>query len=208
MGVMGEGELPSFRIPAILRNYKIPILLGGISLFSIVLSIVLLVKSTQTATPIRFSGDEASGSALGATILVDVEGAVLVPGVYTLPAGSRVEDAIVAAGGVGGNVDEEQFAKIVNRAAKISDGMKVYVPRIDANQTSHIINSEQNDPGNDGLVSVNFATQQELESLSGVGPVTAKKIIDNRPYQTLSELMTKKAMGASLYEKLKDSLSL
>ena len=59
-----------------------------------------------------------------------------------------------------------------------------------------------------GLVSVNFATAAELDVLSGVGPVTAQKIIDNRPYQSLDELVTKKAISASLYDKLKDTLSL
>jgi DNA uptake protein ComE-like DNA-binding protein len=123
---------------AVLRNYKIPILLGGISLVAIVVSVVLLVKSTQTTEPIRFSSEEASGSALSAgAITVDIEGAVERPGVYTLPAGSRVEDAITAAGGLGNGVDEEIFAKTVNRAAKITDGAKLYIPVIGLDQTSH-----------------------------------------------------------------------
>jgi competence protein ComEA len=191
-------------VEAILRNYKIPILLGGISVFAIVVSIVLLVKSTQTTEPIRFSSEEASGSALGAaTITVDVEGAVLRPGVYMLPGGARVEDAITAAGGLGSGVDEELFAKTINRAAKITDGTKLYIPKVGVDQTSHTVSDTQN-----GLISVNFATAAQLDVLPGVGPVTAQKIIDNRPYQTLDELVTKKAIGASLYEKLKNNLSL
>jgi competence protein ComEA len=188
----------------IFRTYKIPILLGGISVLAIVVSIVLLVQSTQTVEPIRFSTDEASGSALGAaTITVDVEGAVERPGVYILLAGSRVEDAITAAGGLGSGVDEELFAKTINRAAKITDGAKLYIPKAGIDQASHIVGDTQN-----GLVSVNFASAAELDVLPGVGPVTAQKIMDNRPYQTLDDLVTKKAIGASLYEKLKDSLSL
>lgn len=191
-------------VEAILRNYKIPILLGGISVFAIVVSIVLLVKSTQTTEPIRFSSEEASGSALGAaTITVDVEGAVLRPGVYTLPGGARVEDAITAAGGLGSDADEELFAQTFNRAAKITDGAKLYIPKLGVDQTSHTVSDTQN-----GLISVNFATAAQLDVLPDVGPVTAQKIIDNRPYQTLDELVTKKAIGASLYEKLKNNLSL
>lgn len=189
----------------ILRDYKIPIVLGGISVLSIVVSIVLLVKSTQTAEPIRFSSEEASGSALGAAALtVDVEGAVVHPGVYTLSGGARVEDAIIAAGGLGSDADEELFAKTINRAAKITDGAKLYIPKAGVNQTSHIPSETQNG----SPVSVNFATEAELDVLPGVGPATAQKIIDNRPYQTLDELVTKKAIGASLYEKLKNDLSL
>ncbi|MCX6794175.1 MAG: ComEA family DNA-binding protein [Candidatus Gottesmanbacteria bacterium] len=194
---------------AILRNYKIPILLGGISVLAIVVSIVLLVKSTQTADPILFSSvEEASGPASpaggSATLTIDVEGAVELPGVYTLPAGSRVEDAITAAGGLGSDVDEEVFAKTVNRAAKITDGAKLYIPKAGVDQTSNNISDSQN-----GLpVSVNFATAAQLDVLPGVGPVTAQKIIDNRPYQTLDDLVTKKAIGPSVYEKLKSNLSL
>jgi competence protein ComEA len=186
----------------VLSNYKIPILLGGISIISIVCSIVLLVKSTQTTAPIEFSSDmpEASGSAV---IMVDVEGAVVNPGIYTLPVDSRVEDALVAAGGTSSDVDEELFAKTINRAAKITDGMKIYVPVIGEDQTSHNLSDTQNGP-----VSVNFATVAELDVLPGVGPVTAQKIIDNRPYQSLEDLVTKKAIGPSLYDKLKNNLSL
>ncbi len=123
------------------------------------------------------------------------------PGVYTLPQGSRVEDAITAAGGLGSAADEVLYAKTINRAAKIVDGAKLYIPA----------KGEQS-PGTQGavstLVNVNSASQSELESLPGVGPVTAQKIIDNRPYLTLDDVVTKKAIGASLYDKLKNSLSL
>jgi competence protein ComEA len=190
---------------ATLRTYKIPILLGGISVFSIVVSLVLLVKSTQTAaTPIQFSSDgaEASGSALGAAIVtVDVEGAVVHPGVYTLPVDSRVEDAIQAAGGLESDADEELFARTMNRAMKLVDGGKIYVPSLSSSGIGSA-GSVSN------LVSVNTASQSELDTLPGVGPVTAQKIIDNRPYQTLGELVSKKAVGTALFEKIKDKMSL
>ena len=187
---------------AILRTYKIPLLLGGVSVIAIVISIVLLVQSAQTTTPIEFSSDRVEASS-AATLTVDVEGAVINPGVYMLSAGSRVEDAIVAAGGLAADADEELFAKTMNRAQKMTDGAKVYIPEIGTDQTSHNISTTQNE-----LVSVNYATLAQLDVLSGVGPVTAQKIVDNRPYQTLDELVTKKAISASLYDKLKNSLSL
>ena len=59
----------------------------------------------------------------------------------------------------------------------------------------------------EGLININTATQTELEALPGVGPVTAGKIIDGRPYQTLEELKTKKAVGNALFEKIKDKLT-
>lgn len=63
-------------------------------------------------------------------------------------------------------------------------------------------------PGVLGRVSVNSALAEDLEALPGIGPVTAKKIIDNRPYQTLEDLVSKKAMGKSLLNKLKEQLAL
>lgn len=189
---------------AVLRTYKIPILLGGVSVFAIIVSIVLLVKSTQTTTPIQFSSDNTEASS-AAAITVDVEGAVVHPGVYTLPAGSRVEDAITAAGGLESDADEELFAKTMNRAMKLVDGGKIYVPSLSSSPVSPL--RQLADPLSP-LISVNTASQSELESLPGIGPVTAQKIIANRPYQTLDELVAKKAVGQALFGKIKDTLSL
>ena len=180
------------------ETYKIPLVIGGISIFSIIFSIVLLVKSTQTTTPIQFSTDIVASKS--ADIKVDVEGAVKNPGMYSLPEGSRVEDAIVAAGGVNTEVDAQVFAKTINRAMKLVDGAKIFIPSL--SMTSYNIQ------GASSMISVNMATQSELESLSGIGPATAKKIIEGRPYQTLEELVTKKAIGTALFEKLKNDISL
>ncbi len=190
--------------------YKVPLILGVLSSFLIGLSIVLLIKSIQTTTPIEFSGDNsASGSSvLGQSVIkVDIEGAVAHPGLYSLPEGSRVEDAILAAGGLTAAVDDAQFAKSINRAMKLVDGGKIFIPSHDVSLQSPQGASVQSEPGN-GLVSVNTASESELDVLPGVGPVTAKKIIDNRPYQTLEELVSKKAVGAALFDKIKSQISL
>ena len=180
--------------------YKIPILLGAISILAIIVSVVLLVKSTQTQEPILFSSDSVPASR-SAVLTVDVEGAVVVPGIYSLPTGSRVEDAIIAAGGLGSDADTDIFAKTFNRATKLIDGAKLYVSA--NNETIvHIPDAAG------ALISVNSATESELDSLPGVGPVTAQKIIDTRPYQTLEELVSKKAVGPALFEKIKAQVSL
>ena len=184
------------------ETYKLPLVIGGLSLFSIILSIVLLFKSTQTTTPIQFSrsSDEASDSGQASVLKVDIEGAVLNPGVFTLPSGARVEDAIVAAGGLSKDVDDEILAKTVNRAMKLVDGGKIFIPSLSSPQSPQVPLSP--------LVSVNSGTQSDLESLPGVGPATAKKIIDSRPYQTIEELVSKKAVGTALFEKIKAQVSL
>jgi len=190
-------------------HYKAPILLGLGSLLLTGISVVLLVKSTQTATPIEFS--EASVSA-APKIAVDVAGAVRQSGVYHLDPGARVEDALVAAGGLTVDADSAWIAKNLNRALKISDGMKVYIPRMSEPETSHNLQTVVTTPGasssNGFVISINMSSQSDLESLTGVGPATAQKIIDNRPYANLDELVQKKAISQSLFEKLKSQLSL
>jgi comEA protein len=199
--------------------YKVPLILGAVSISFIILSLVLLVKSTQTTTPIQFSSsDDVAGTASASlrVSIVDVEGAVANPGTYSLASDARVEDAIEAAGGLTSGADEKYIAKNINRAMKVSDGMKVYIPETgdgaSQDATSHNLGTVVATPGtssqNSAFVSVNMASKDELDSLPGVGPVTAQKIIDNRPYATLEDLVTKKAIGSSLYEKLKNQLSL
>lgn len=210
-----EEDLPPDGIITVLRSYTWPIALGAVSLLCITISLVLLVRSIQTTNPIEFSNDkETSGTGVlsAGIVKVDIEGAVVSPGLYGLPEGSRVEDAIAAAGGLTANVDEIVFVKTVNRAAKIIDGAKLYIPKINeaGNSTSHNPYSivATSVPSRNGIVSINTASQSELELLSGVGPVTAQKIISGRPYQTLEELVAKKAIGASLLEKLRNQLAL
>jgi len=131
--------------------------------------------------------------------------------------------AIGAAGGLINNADKDYVAQNINRAMKVADGMKIYVPTIDEtshnsdsngiiNTTSHNFGSVVVTPGtssqNGSYVSVNMASKDQLDSLPGVGPVTAQKIIDNRPYASLDDLVAKKAIGPSLYAKLKNMLSL
>lgn len=188
------------------KNYRMPIILGLASVFFIIFSITLLIKSFQSTTPIKFSSDEATvaGVMRGGEVVVDVSGGVINPGIYSLPPGSRVEDAIIAAGGLSGQADSDRLAKVVNRAAKLSDGAKLYIPKF-----NDIVRREQESSTNPlGTVSVNAASQQELESLPGIGPATATKIISGRPYTSLEELVAKKAIGQALYDKLKSQLTL
>lgn len=200
-------ESPDFpsKLAQLWNIYRIPIILGLVSVLFIIISLTILIKSVQSNTPITFSHspDEASGSGQASSIIIDIAGAVAKPGVYSLPGGSRVENAIAAAGGLSGDVDSDRLAKVVNRAAKLSDGAKIYIPTLTGWNPAITLPDAGFHP-----VSINVASQQELEALPGIGPATAKKIISGRPYTDLSELVAKKAMGQALFEKLKDQLTL
>ncbi len=201
------------------RVYHAPIILGFISLIFVGLSVTIFIKSYQSSTPIIFSSGspisgittEATGSSEVQMLTVDVEGAVIRPGVYRLPAGSRVDNGITAAGGLSKRADIAAISRLLNRAAKLSDGAKLYIPALGdeavaTGQPSSAGSSGSIAPA--GVVNINAATQSELESLSGVGPVTAGKIISGRPYMRLDELVEKKVIGQALFTKIKDQLVL
>ncbi len=127
-----------------------------------------------------------------AKLVVDVSGEVVKPGVYQLPAGSRVEDVLQIAGGETENADTDYIEKYLNRAAKVDDGQKIYIPATGVQNTR---------------VNINSASQAELEGLPGVGSVTAGKIVAGRPYQNISELIEKKIVGQKVYDQIKDQIS-
>lgn len=189
-------------VPAVWRIYMVPLVLGVVSLVFISLSIIIFIKSYQVTEPITFSSDEATQSAVQSPITIDIEGAVMKPGVYELPSGSRVDDAIVGAGGFSPSVDTDVVAKTFNRAARLSDGAKLYIPMKNSSQ----VQSAPSIPSS--LISINAASESDLDKLSGIGPVTAAKIIAGRPYMRLEELVEKKALSQSAFIKLKDQLTL
>jgi len=148
------------------------------------------------------------GKDTGSEIVVEVAGSVTSPGVYKLDIGARIEEALIAAGGVSENADREWMEKFLNRAAKISDGQKIYIPRVGENTENATGLRPVGASGPEGgLININTATQNELESLWGIGPVYAQNIIEQRPYSSVEELLTRKILKTNVYEKNKDLLS-
>ncbi len=141
-------------------------------------------------------------------ISVDVSGAVQKPGVYSLNEGSRIEDAVLAAGGITESANTEYISKYLNMAQKLSDGTKIYIPKVGEQGVSPVSAGSVAGASANAVVNINTATQAELETLSGIGPVTASKIISDRPYQTAEDLLNKKVVSKSVFEKIKDSISL
>lgn len=143
-------------------------------------------------------------------IKVDVSGGVVNPEVYELPIGSRIEDAIKAAGGLNEDSDVEYVSKYLNLSQKLSDGQKLYIPFKGEKVPPTVVLGTSSDQSLslNQLVGINSASQQDLESLPSVGPVTAKKIISGRPYGDLSELTSKKIISQSVFNKINDQIDL
>lgn len=141
-------------------------------------------------------------------LVVDVEGAVLHPGIIELPAGARVADAIDAAGGYGPDVDLAAAAAQVNLAAAVRDGQQIVVPIIGAAPGN---GSTATGGGVGGLVDLNSAGPDALDALPGIGPVTVQKIVAARaeqPFATLDELVTRKVMTNAQLDKIRDLVTL
>lgn len=134
-------------------------------------------------------------------ILVDVSGAVEKPGVYELKANARIKDALILAGGFAPDANRTYIAQNINLAAKLSDGMKIYIPKKDESNTPQVLGGS-----NILKININLATASELDSLPGIGKVTAEKIISSRPYNSSEDLMIKKVVGKKVYEQIKDRI--
>ena len=139
-------------------------------------------------------------------ITVDVKGAVKSPGIYDLPVGSRVHDAVQKAGGL----TEEADSKSLNLAQKVSDEALVYVPTKGEEAASQQQAASGTTPSTskEKKVNLNKASLEELKQVKGLGGKRAQDIIDHREangkFKSVDELKKVSGIGAKTIEKLKD----
>ncbi|MDH5506043.1 MAG: ComEA family DNA-binding protein [Anaerolineae bacterium] len=143
-------------------------------------------------------------------VRVHVSGAVKHPGVYALEAGSRVEDAIQAAGGMLGSANPQSL----NLAAPLEDGAKIIVayiatpapPNSSVDSNAPTVRAAPSYP-----ININTATLEDLDSLPGIGPVKAQAIIDYRqnhgPFTSIDQILKVPGIGAAIYELIKDLIT-
>jgi competence protein ComEA len=139
------------------------------------------IRSEGSGAEQSFAADSGGGtsssggftlSGQASDVVVDVTGAVERPGVYRLPVGSRVEDAVERAGGPSAGAELEA----VNRAARLADGQQVVVPERGPSGTALAGGTSEED----GPISLGTATVEQLDTIDGIGPVTAQDIVDFR----------------------------
>ena len=145
---------------------------------------------------------ESSSAIAETTLVVDVQGEVLNPGVYQLSPGSRVGDAIKAAGGV----KEGSDSSSVNLARFLEDGEQIYVSNPDLSEQPSSSQGQGKNVGQ-GRLNINRATENELDGLPGVGPVLAKRIISYRTehgnFGTIDELQKVVGIGPAKFSELR-----
>ncbi len=141
-----------------------------------------------------------------APLWVDVEGAVTRPGVYALPQGSRVRDAIQAAGGT----TREALPEALNLAARLQDGMRVYVPF--RGTPTPVMQISTTIPLSTGeRININTASAETLETLPHIGPTLAQRIVAYRaqhgPFQSIDDLVAVKGIGPNLLDDIRDLIT-
>lgn len=160
-------------------------------------------ESSYAASSSTTSGSGSSGgftvSGQAGDLVVDVTGAVARPGVYRLPAGSRVNDAVQRAGGTTARAELEA----VNLAARLADGQQVVVPERGAASAAA-------GAGEEGPISLGTATAEQLDTIDGIGPVTAEDIIHFREehggLSSVEQLDQISGIGPATMEALRERL--
>jgi len=207
--------------PGTQQGWQVPVLVGlgglaaGAALAVLgVVALGLVPPADPLADPLAGFGEPLDATAALAAdamnpvppsraIVIDVAGAVAQPGLHRLRDGDRVGDAIEAAGGFAPRADLAAASQTLNLAQPLEDGTKVLVPElgIDLGIDRPVFAATD-----DGRIDINRADQAELETLPGVGPVTARKILDARAEQRFAgvrDLRSRGLVGESVYGDLK-----
>ena len=148
-------------------------------------------------------------------LVVHVIGAVVRPAVYEFPEGSRVRDAVEAAGGLLAEAD----SNVINLAAKLIDGQQLDIPfqagmgPPPSSSTSPFEVLPDSNPSGDSasLININTATAEQLDTLPGIGPTTAQKIIDyreaNGPFEQIEQIMNVAGIGPATFDRIRDLIT-
>jgi competence protein ComEA len=196
----------------LLKKYWLPLVLGFAGLLFFIYGLAALLGSFSKPQEVSFKSASSSTQTdvnlpPQNAIQIDIEGAVVAPGVYKLAASSIIQDALMSAQGLAADADRDWVAKNLNLAAKLSDGAKVYVPQVGEAVTQTADAGTQGVVDSQSLININTASSDSLDSLPGVGPVTVTKIVNGRPYTNVNELLDKKAVSAKVFDEIKDKIS-
>lgn len=170
---------------------------------------------------ILFTGDKVevlnstnAGPESPQEIIVEIVGAVEKAGVYKMKTGDRIDDLLITAGGISATADRIWVDKYINRAAKLTDGQKIYIyhlGELSAKESSGIkldqavLGVAGSDPAS--FININTSSQSELEKLKGIGPVYAQNIIEQRPYSNIQELVSKGVISQKILDKIKNEIT-
>lgn len=218
MEELPESESLAKKAEEYLFRFRYPVLITLLGLILIGVG-AFFVKSNKISSSSGIEVLKPTTTPQNTKIFVELGGAVVFPGVYSFDSTARVEELLIKAGGLSENADREFVEKNINRAAKLSDGQKFYIPSKDEEykqsevlsaNTSVVYQSGSNDQNaqNSTLVNINTASLSDLDKLPGIGPVYAQKIIDQRPYSSIEDLQNHSVVPKSTFEKIKNLITI
>lgn len=194
------------------RRLRVRIAVGAATVAGLTIVVIAILSSTiatagnQVEVPLDLTASPVLTSMEGSnslgTVLIHVIGEVKSPGIYELESGSRVIDAVMAAGGLGPQASECG----VNLAREVKDGEQIVIP----SQQAGCVTVEGSDSGS--LVSLNQATAEQFDSLPGIGPTLADRIVQwresNNGFSSVDQLNEVSGIGDKLFAGIKDLVSL
>lgn len=221
-------EVDSLKQKAGIANPKLPIIAFLGAILILIVFVVLGTIWTSVTTPYKDSSvgnnsdemvvsqsensdSEGANEANTSTLFVHIAGSVKNPGLYELPQGSRVSDAVSAAGGM----SEDANTSSVNLARQLTDGEQIIVASnediLAATETGTSNGSPSGQVSSQGKVNINTASAEELMTLDGVGEATADKIIayrqENGSFSRIEEIKEVSGIGEKKFEAMKDAIT-
>lgn len=205
-----------------LKKYPIEMVLILLSLLSTGISLWLYLHAETSTPAVLASSHSKNDTESSPQITVDLSGAVIKPNIYSVKEGTHLKEVIESAGGLADDADTGYIARNFNMAKYVVDQEKIYVPFTwditsglfveEAKMLSYLTPDGQ--PETSGInpsnqtISINSATLDELDALPGIGPVTAQKIIDGRPFTSIEDLLSHKILKSSIFEEIKQFITL
>lgn len=168
---------------------------------------------------------EQDNQELQTLVVVDISGAVTSPALYEMKSGSRIGELIDEAGGLNAEADKAFVSRNINLAKPLVDGEKIHVPSLKETSDGIFLEKQRyltylsddnvaavknslNSSENESVISINQATVETLIKLEGVGEKTAEKIIENRPYSSIDELVTRDVLSENGLKKIQSEIGL
>lgn len=205
-----------------LKKFRIELFLLVIAFFIAIISLALYIYDNKGQVVKDESVQESVLSATSSRMVVDIAGAVERPGVYETIPGARLKDVLIQAGGLSQEAERKYIERNFNLAKLVTDQEKIYIPSqeevssgifaepqrlLDYTSPAQIQIQSSVISANE-KININAATLEELDTLAGIGKITAEKIIQNRPYQNIQELVNRKVLNKGVFEKIKDLISI
>ena len=213
-----QGIIDSFN--PLLTRYKIEVFLLGTAIVIGICSLLLYLQPGNKSSLLDSSAQNTQSRTepRALSITIDISGAVKNPFVYSLSNNARIIDVIQRAGGLTEEADKSFVMRNINYARILSDQEKIYIPFLSDTANGYVlenkriidytlpnVGSSTSDPQT--RVNINTASVTELDQLPGIGPVQSEAIFKSKPYTSTEDLVSNNVIKQSVYEKIKDLIS-